>query len=71
VCRVYDVVETDSGRFITTEFIDGKDLTSLLRPIGRLPAGKASEIARQIACKTTPVRGVVKTRRRRAREHLV
>ncbi len=34
--------------FISMEFIDGEDLSSLLRRIGRLPADKAVEIARQI-----------------------
>ncbi len=63
VCRVYDVGEIGpstrpdegpgprSGRgrvFLTMEYIDGEDLASLLRRIGRLPAAKALEIARQL-----------------------
>ena len=48
VCRVYDVGEVDGLRFLTMEFIDGEDLSSLLRRIGRLPGDKAVEIARQL-----------------------
>jgi len=64
VCRVYDVGEMagpstgpagtlqgGSGRgrlFLTMEYIDGEDLASLLRRIGRLPGPKALEIARQL-----------------------
>jgi len=48
VCRVYDVGEVDGLHFITMEFIDGEDLASLLRRIGRLPADKAVEVARQL-----------------------
>jgi serine/threonine protein kinase len=31
-----------------TEYVDGEDLSSLLRRIGRLPSDKAIEIARQL-----------------------
>src|SRR5215471_13911679 len=48
VCRVYDVGEVDGHTFFTMEYIDGEDLASLLRRIGRLPADKALEIARQL-----------------------
>lgn len=48
VCRVYDVGEVDSQTFFTMEYIDGEDLASLLRRIGRLPADKAVEIAREL-----------------------
>jgi len=48
VCRVYDVDETEGCHFLTMEFIDGEDLGSLLRRIGRLPEDKAIEIARQL-----------------------
>ena len=34
--------------FFTMEYVDGEDLASLLRRIGRLPADKALEIARQL-----------------------
>jgi hypothetical protein len=48
VCRVYDVGEHDGRSFLTMEYIDGEDLASLLRQIGRLPAAKALEVARQL-----------------------
>jgi hypothetical protein len=49
VCRVHDVVEADGLRFIAMEYVDGEDLASLLRRIGRLPAAKATDVARDIA----------------------
>ena len=57
VCRVFDIgeiSETDDGgktfthTFLTMEFVDGEDLASLMRRIGRLPPDKAVEIARQM-----------------------
>ena len=48
VCRVYDIGEADGQLFLTMEYVDGEDLSSLLRRIGRLPEDKAIEIARQI-----------------------
>jgi len=57
VCRVFDIGEisetSDAGKttthtFLTMEFVDGEDLASLMRRIGRLPQDKAVEIARQL-----------------------
>ena len=48
VCRVYDIGEIDGQLFITMEYVDGEDLSGLLRRIGRLPEDKGLEIARQI-----------------------
>lgn len=48
VCRVYDVGEVDGQTFFTMEYVDGEDLASLLRRIGRLPQDKAVEISRQL-----------------------
>lgn len=48
VCRVYDIGEIEGQHFLSMEFIDGEDLSSLLRRIGRLPSDKGIEIARQI-----------------------
>ena len=36
VCRVYDVGESEGRLFLSMEFVDGEDLSSLLRRIGRL-----------------------------------
>src|SRR5438552_14654650 len=48
VCRVYDIGEAEGQHFLSMEFVDGEDLASLLRRIGRLPQDKAIEIARQV-----------------------
>ncbi|MDQ3801177.1 MAG: serine/threonine protein kinase [Acidobacteriota bacterium] len=48
VCRVFDIGEVENRHFLSMEFIDGDDLASLLRRIGRLPSDKAVEIARQL-----------------------
>jgi len=48
VCRVYDIGEIEGLPFFTMEYVDGEDLGSLLRRIGRLPGDKAVEIARRI-----------------------
>jgi serine/threonine-protein kinase len=48
VCRVYDIADAEGMHFLSMEFIDGEDLSRLLRRIGRLPGDKATEIARQI-----------------------
>jgi len=48
VCRVHDIGEELGRIYITMEYIDGEDLASLLRRIGRLPHGKALQVARQL-----------------------
>jgi hypothetical protein len=48
VCRLYDLGEADGRRFLTMEYVDGEDLASLLRRIGRVPQDKAIELARQL-----------------------
>lgn len=48
VCRVYDIGESDGLPFLSMEYVDGEDLSTLLRRIGRFPADKAVEIARKI-----------------------
>ncbi len=48
VCRVFDIGEADGLPFLTMEYVDGEDLATLLRRIGRLPSDKATEIARQL-----------------------
>ena len=49
VCRLYDLGETEGHHFIAMEYVDGEDLASLLSRIGKLPADKAIDIARDIA----------------------
>ena len=48
VCRVYDIGQAEDRVFLSMEYVDGEDLSSLLRRIGRLPSDKALEIARKI-----------------------
>src|SRR5262249_1738746 len=48
VCRVYDIAETDGQPFLTMEYVDGENLASLLRRIGRVPEDKGIELARQL-----------------------
>jgi serine/threonine-protein kinase len=48
VCRVYDIGELEGHHFLSMEYIKGEELSSLLRRIGRLPADKAVQLARQI-----------------------
>ena len=48
VCRVYDMGEMEGQYFLSMEYVDGEDLGSLLRRIGRLPTDKALEIARKL-----------------------
>ena len=48
VCRVFDIGETDGVTYLTMEYVDGEDMASLIRRIGRLSPDKATEIARQI-----------------------
>ena len=48
VCRLYDLGEADGRPFLTMEYIDGEDLSSLLRRIGRFPEDRAIAIARQL-----------------------
>jgi Protein kinase domain len=48
VCRVYDVVDVEGRHCLSMEYVDGEDLGSLLKRIGRLPQDKTLEIARQL-----------------------
>src|SRR4051812_8430276 len=48
VVRLYDLGAADGRRFLTMEYVDGEDLASLLRRIGRIPQDKAIDLARQL-----------------------
>jgi serine/threonine-protein kinase len=48
VCRVYDVGEIDGQNYLSMEYVDGEDLASLLKRIGRLPPDKALDISREL-----------------------
>jgi hypothetical protein len=48
VCRVYDIGEIDGLLYLSMEYVDGEDLATSLRRIGRFPEDKAVDIARQL-----------------------
>lgn len=48
VCRIFDIGDAQGIAFFTMEYVDGEDLASLVRRIGRLSPDKATEIARQV-----------------------
>ncbi len=48
VCRVYDIATYGDDVFLSMEYIDGEDLSSVLRRMGRPSEEKAVEWARQI-----------------------
>ncbi|HEX2061280.1 MAG TPA: serine/threonine-protein kinase, partial [Thermoanaerobaculia bacterium] len=49
VCRIYDIVEWNGAHFVAMEYVDGEDLSRLLRRIGRIASDKAVDITRGIA----------------------
>jgi hypothetical protein len=49
VCRVYDIGEVENQYFVSMEYVDGEDLASLLRRIGRVSSEKALDMIRQLA----------------------
>jgi hypothetical protein len=48
VCRVYDIAQHQGQSFLTMGFIDGEDLSSVLKRLGRVPEEKGVEIAREL-----------------------
>ena len=48
VCRVYDIDEVDGHTFLSMEYVDGEDLSTLLKRIGRFPEDRALAVARQV-----------------------
>ena len=48
VCRVYDIGDVEGEHFLSMEYVDGEDLSSLLKRIGRLPPDKALDLSRQL-----------------------
>ena len=48
VCRVYDIGEAEGLVFIAMEYVDGEDLASVLRRMGRPTEEKALDMARQL-----------------------
>ena len=48
VCRTYDIAEAEGQVFVVMEYVDGEDLASVVRRLGRPTPDKALEIARQL-----------------------
>ena len=48
VCRVYDIGEAGGELYLSMEYVDGEDLATSLKRVGRIPALDAIEIARGI-----------------------
>lgn len=48
VCRMYDIVKEEEKYFITMEYVEGKDLKSLIREKGKLSEDEVLRLAKQI-----------------------
>ena len=48
VVRIYDMGEADGVKFITMEYLDGEDLKSILRRLGKLPPTEAVSVMQQV-----------------------
>jgi tetratricopeptide (TPR) repeat protein/predicted Ser/Thr protein kinase len=61
VIRIFDLGQTKGFKFITMEYVEGRDLRALLRERGKLPADEAVEIVSQVcsALETAHAAGVV------------
>jgi len=61
VVRIYDLGEAGGVKFITMEFIEGRDLTSLLQEKGKFEPKEAAEIMEQVcrALEAAHMEGVV------------
>jgi serine/threonine protein kinase/tetratricopeptide (TPR) repeat protein len=61
VIRIFDLGEADGVKFITMDYIDGRDLKALLREKGKLPPAEAVGIIEQIcrALEVAHMEGVI------------
>ena len=48
VCRVYDLGEADGQPYLSMEYVDGEDLSTLLKRIGHSSQDKGVELALQL-----------------------
>jgi serine/threonine protein kinase/tetratricopeptide (TPR) repeat protein len=48
ICRMYDLAEKNNTHFITMEYIQGEDLKSLVKRMGKIPVEKAVDITLQV-----------------------
>ena len=49
VVRIHDLGERDGVKYLTMPFVEGEDLSAVLRRRGKLPVREALDIARQVA----------------------
>ncbi|HKD18029.1 MAG TPA: serine/threonine-protein kinase, partial [Thermoanaerobaculia bacterium] len=49
VLRVFDLGESDGIKFLTMQFVDGRDLSTILKKQGKLPNERLLKIFRQVA----------------------
>src|SRR5271157_2541258 len=49
IIRIFDLGHAEGTRFITMEYIEGEDLSSILAKRGKLPAAEAADIITQVA----------------------
>jgi tetratricopeptide (TPR) repeat protein/predicted Ser/Thr protein kinase len=49
VLRVFDLGESDGVKFLTMQFVDGRDLSTILKKQGKLPTERLLAIFRQVA----------------------
>jgi hypothetical protein len=61
VCDVYDIGDTEGHLFLSMEYLEGQDLSSILRDRGALPEVEAVDLARQVCAGLAAVhaRGVL------------
>jgi serine/threonine protein kinase/Tfp pilus assembly protein PilF len=48
VCQMFDLNKEEGSHYITMEYVDGKDLKSMIRMMGQLGSGKTIFIAKQV-----------------------
>src|SRR4051794_14634866 len=48
VIRIFDIGEAEGLKYITMQFLEGQDLSHLLRSRGKLPASEAADIVAQV-----------------------
>jgi eukaryotic-like serine/threonine-protein kinase len=50
VIRIFDIGQADGHKYITMEYLEGRDLRAVLREKGKLPPEEAAKIVLQICC---------------------
>lgn len=58
ILRIHDLGEYNGVKFISMAYVDGGDLTQLLRKVGRLPLERVLNIMRQLAAALSAAHGV-------------